>query len=377
MVSQSCNMRCIYCYGHDGEYDNPGMMSQDIAFRTVDWLVDQSRDVKKLTITFFGGEPLLNLPLIKDVVEYTERKRAESGKVFGLGISSNMALLDEGCIEYFKKHKLKILAGFDGPPAIQNRNRMLAGGRVSFDIVSENIANAALHLQNDVRVRSTIRYGKELPDVVNFLYDFCNLNFVTTFVSPSLHKSECSSDDSPVISEECHEFLLRKVLDLAGEIKQKRLKEVRNLLRWQELKNLLDFLNISLATRPPCKMGVNMAGISVTGDIYPCHRFVGLQDYRVGNILDGELHRELYLEKPMFHQEPCSSCWARLLCSGGCLHDNLGKTGSLFKPGEDYCRWIKSKIELGIYLRHEFSDKEKDDLVKENVLSPKACIFDL
>jgi uncharacterized protein len=134
-VTQECNMRCTYCYGDGGEYGSCGDMSQDTAFAAVDWLVAKSGRTKQVRICFFGGEPLLNLRLIEQVVPYARKRAEQAGKEVGFGITTNASLLDDEQIEFLRKHEIKPYVSFDGPKEIQDRQRPFKNGKGSYDAV--------------------------------------------------------------------------------------------------------------------------------------------------------------------------------------------------------------------------------------------------
>lgn len=122
-VAQNCNLSCIYCYGVDGEYNQKGLMRPETAFKAVDWLIEQSQDVKDLVITFFGGEPLLNFRLIKQVVPYAREKAQQHQKNVHFSITTNGTLLTKEAIEYFNENKFSVVISFDGDLEMQNKNR--------------------------------------------------------------------------------------------------------------------------------------------------------------------------------------------------------------------------------------------------------------
>ncbi len=140
-VTQECNLRCIYCYGNGGSYGSGGVMTQRTARKAVDWLIEQSGKVKELRINFFGGEPLLNFPLVQDVLEYALERGRACGKQFEFDITTNGSLLDDEKIAFFKEHDIVPMVSIDGPKELQDRQRPFKNGKGSYDVIAPRIRN--------------------------------------------------------------------------------------------------------------------------------------------------------------------------------------------------------------------------------------------
>ena len=160
-LAQECNMRCVYCYGVGGEYAGGGLMSEETAFRAVDWLIVNSRNALKVGIGFFGGEPLLNFPVMKKVVSYARTKAAEKCKQINFNIITNGSLLTDEIISFLEDEKIEILISFDGPPEYQNRQRPFKDGSGSYDRVHANIQKLRAVFPN-LKGRATV-YGDADP----------------------------------------------------------------------------------------------------------------------------------------------------------------------------------------------------------------------
>ena len=139
--------------------------------------------------------------------------------------------------------------------------------------------------------------------------------------------------------------------------------------------SLLAFLHNS-GRRYPCGAGLGLVGVSCTGDVYLCHRFVGMDAYRLGNVFSIHLNREQYQQLPATFVEECRGCFARFLCAGGCKHDNAGSSGSVFKPPEDVCRLTRRKCEMAAYTVSLLTDEDRAFLTRHSIVSQKLCLLD-
>ncbi len=342
-LAQTCNMRCGYCYGGKGEYGAPGMMKAETALAAVDWLLENSGISEKLSIGFFGGEPLLNVPVLKLVVEYARKRAKSMGKTVVFTVSTNASLLDDDIVAYLLKESIQPLVSLDGPPEVQNRQRPFRNGRGSYDRVLARIqiarasfpirsARATVHGENDP---FEIRRGLE------------EAGFTTCVLSPA---SPSIGDDAPRPGERAKEEAKAAEERMAARFLAYRRDEVARLfeaVRERKLDAggpspplaLLSDLAAGRKRHVACGAGRGVRAISASGDVYPCHRFVGrkefgfggIEDYRAGSMND--FHRTVVDAMPV-----CRSCWARYLCGGGCLYHNRAVSGDMRTPDPLRCR---------------------------------------
>ena len=379
MISQECNMRCIYCYGGGGEYNSRGRMDRRTAFRAVDWLIEQAGGSQdRLTITLFGGEPLLNMPLVKELVLYGEKEAVRADKTLTFGISTNASLVDEETASYLAGTGAfgSVLVGFDGPSAIHGRNRPFRGGTSSYETVVTNLYRMQTLIPSRLNLRATIWKSADFPSVVRYFLDSPFLSFQTVFASPSFHQEGLRR--SPEITEACVDFIRGTVDEFVEAARRHDNQGLRRLIRWLDFRSVLNrMVRPTRKMRFSCGVGQRLVAIASNGDVYPCHRFVGMTDHSIGNIFSPGLDRDTFLDLPTFRMEPCKSCWAARYCIGGCLYNNLANNGSLFEPAETYCALVKEWTRAGMYIAGELDEATKDFLVESCIVQPSPCPIDL
>lgn len=368
-VTQECNLDCVYCYGDGGNYGSSGYMTCDTALKAVDWLVEQSGNEKRLCISFFGGEPLLNFPLIKKVTKYVRKLEKETEKVFKLGVTTNLSLLDEDNLSFLKKNNIIPLISFDGPKEIQDRQRPFKNvDRSSYDVTISKIKKL-ISIIPDIACRPTLMEGTDPTVIRESLYEVGFSKIQMIHASPSLL---CSDKDN-----KCH--YIADTLDMLESDAELFLKNVneRNTagLKKQKAIGLLNGMPYSFIQKQkknfPCGAGRKCVGISCSGDVYLCHRFVGMNEYRLGNVYEAELKRDAYLERSLYIIDKCSDCFAKYVCAGGCYYDNLARTGSLHEPSENTCSLMKRVMELTAYIVANLNTENKEYLVKEKIFSKR------
>ncbi len=375
-VTQECNQRCTYCYGNGGSYGSGGVMTHRTARKAVDWLIEQSRQVKKLRISFFGGEPLLNFPLIQDVVQYALERGTECGKQFAFNITTNGSLLDDEKIAFFKEHDIEPLVSIDGPKELQDRQRPFKNGKGSYDIIAPKIRNLLRVLPKSA-CRATLVGNGDPVAVDNALRELGFARRQVATASRSLFDvSENSGGGfrrSIAAMLDKAELEALEILEATGSRGAKKLNDLKGSamlfsLVEQFVNNRKRYCN--------CGAGKGMVAVSCSGDVYLCHRFVGTEGQRLGDIFSEPLKREMYLTGLLGLQDKCASCHAKYVCAGGCYHDNLGTTGNVFECDEDMCVLSRRLTELAAAVCGLLSADDRAYLIKEKVIEKKPCPTD-
>lgn len=373
LVTQKCNLGCVYCYGGDGSYGQQGYMTEDTAIRSIDWLINQSKDVRLLSVCFFGGEPLLRFSLIKKVVEHAKVKGKEHNKDFRFSITTNATLLEEKEIEFFEEHNVNILVSFDGTQKLQDSQRPFKSGKGSYAITIPKIKRL-LDVRPHTSCRATLAVNTDPVSVRNALYDIGFKSVHMNVSSPSL-----LNGIGKVSNPERNYYEMLRMIESDSEamlrnIFRRDTEKLRN--KYNQLKNLLVNFIYSVRKHHPCGAGRTFAGVSVSGDVYLCHRFVGMEEYKIGTVFDTELKRDIVEESPLKTVPKCSNCSSKYLCGGGCYHDNLGTTGSIFDPPEDMCRYRRSLVKLVASLSGSLDAADMNYLIDENIIPEKPCPID-
>ncbi len=374
-VVQSCNLSCLYCYGDDGTYGERAWMSEKTAMQAVDWLIDASGCVKTLRINFFGGEPLLNFPLMKTIVSYVLARGEAAEKKTLFQVTTNGTLLDDEIIIFLQKHDFKVLVSLDGPKDIHDKQRRFADGGGSYDAVTKHLGSLIASVP-DTDVHAVIMGDTDPKVVINALEGFGFRGISVLPASGSLFsKADEGKEnrDSAAILQRMEEEA-ELWIDLARK---------RDIMGLQHLKSYSQFaaaLKTLLQNRKnyhPCGAAIGLVAVSCSGDIYPCHRFVGQNHYRIGNIFSKELDRTSYLKSPVMTSENCIDCFARFYCAGGCKQDNVISGSSLFSPSEDMCRIRRRQFELAAYITAELANEERLLLEQAGIIPSKPCPLDL
>jgi len=357
-LAQTCNLACTYCYGQSGSYGGSGLMSTETGRKAVDWLMANSGGVKQVHIGFFGGEPLLNLPVLKETVDYAKEQAARHGKEVRFGITTNATLLNEETVAYLKQEKIEPLVSCDGPAEIHDRQRPFRNGQGSHAAVTAGAGRLRTAFPK-VTARATlcgdtdpfaVRRGMEEAGFAH-----CRL----TLASPVLLDG-ARADDDPA----AHEAAAARML----EYRRQEAREVFTAIAGRSLDPehrpevfaLLSGLASDEKRHSGCGIGRGMRGVSVDGGLYPCHRFVGLEEFRMGNLDDyrseglNEYHRAVVENLP-----ECRDCWARYFCGGGCFYENRGRTGDMRRPDPLFCREVRTLQEDLIAGWCRLSDAER------------------
>ncbi|HHY28045.1 MAG TPA: nif11-like peptide radical SAM maturase [Desulfitobacterium dehalogenans] len=377
-LTQSCNLRCIYCYGDGGEYGAGGSMDTATAKQAVDWLITNSGKMKKIHLGFFGGEPFINFPLMKTTVDYAQGKAQEAHKEVAFYVTTNATLLDDEKIAFIKEHQISVQISFDGPKEVQDAQRPYATGQGSYDSVVPKIKKL-LALVPEASGHGVL-WGDTNPQLVKAtLQDLGFTSLTLAPASPSLFADGSEKIQSIRKTQAQLRALGQETEAWLHHLRGRDVGILRGLRASSGGYGIYPGMIALLHNRRKyhfCGVGRKMVGVSVTGDIYPCHRFVGNDDYKLGHVGDEKFNRNNYLQSPLAARVNCSSCFARYYCAGGCLHDNLSSSGSPNVPSEEICHLRRRELELAAVIVSNLSSDDQAFLVNEQIISPKPCPLD-
>jgi uncharacterized protein len=375
LLTQSCNLKCVYCYGDGGKYGAGGMMEESTAFQAVDWMLEQSGKIKKLYIGFFGGEPFLNFPLMKAVVEYAEKRVQEMDKQVVSHTTTNATLLDDEKIVFIKEHQIQVMISFDGPQEIQDAQRPYVNGAGTYDSTVPKIRKL-LAVLPEAPGHAVILGNTDPQYIKNALQEIGFEQISVMPVSQSLFQGKPgnpNSDRDTRVLLQALEEEAETWMRLARNRDREALKSFTD--KSQLYQGLIALLH-NTKRRHACGAGLGLAGVSCTGDIYLCHRFVGQDEYKLGSVFAQGLNREKYQKSPTTGNGKCTACFARYYCAGGCKHDNAGSCGSISEPSEDMCRLRCRELELAATIIGRLEDEDKAFLVEQQIFPPKPCPLD-
>ncbi len=344
-ICHDCNMRCGYCFASGGSYNTArDYMSAEVAKKSVDFLIENSKSRKNLEIDFFGGEPLLNLDVIKSTVDYAKKQALKKGKVFNFTTTTNCVLLDQPTIDYLNSEMFNVVLSIDGRKSTHENMRH----SLDKDIGYNEILASAKKMQQARGDKSYYVRGTFTAKNLDFSADILALNdegFDQISIEPVVLE-----DSSPLaIKKEHIETAKKEYQRLANEYLDRRQTD-----KWF---NFFHFMN-DLETGPclekrmtGCGAGTEYLSISPTGEIYPCHQFVGIKEFVLGNVFDGinrQDIRDTFGNISILSKPECQSCFAKYNCGGGCIA-NAYKYGSgltgIYSGG---CELMRERVRLSL-----------------------------
>jgi len=373
-LTQSCNLNCVYCYGDGGGYGTGGTLEEKTAFQAVDWLIEQSGKMKRIHIGFFGGEPFLKFPLMKAIIEYANQRVQEVNKEIDYNCTTNATLLDDEQIAFIKDNNISVLISIDGPREVHDAQRPFANGKGSYDFIVPRIKKM-LSILPDTPGHAVI-VGNTDPQMVKDALK--EIGFRKISVIPASQSLFSEDPDNRQGKRDISNLL--NVLEQEAEtwIRLTQSRDIQALEKLKDRSNLY-FGLVALFQHNKiyhaCNAGLGMFAVSVTGDVYLCQRFVGMDKYKIGTVFDHDLNREKYQKSPISNPL-CSACLARYYCAGGCRHDNVGSGGSITTPSEEMCRLRRRELELAASILCRLDPADQDFLLGSKILTPKPCPLD-
>ena len=363
-VAHTCNLNCEYCFAGQGKYHGEdALMSFEVGKQALDFLVKNSGTRKNLEVDFFGGEPLVNFDVVKQLVKYARSIEKEVGKHFRFTLTTNGVLLDDDVIDFLNKEMNNVVLSLDGRKEVNDAKRKTLNGQGSYDIIVPKF-------QNFVKKRGDKEYYMRGPFTRNNL-DFTN----DIFHMLDLGFKELSIE--PVVSKPDTDYALREE-DLSLIYEQYEILAKEMIKRRRE-KNPFTFYHymIDLSGGPciykritGCGSGTEYLAVTPNGDFYPCHQFVGDKNFLMGNVKDGITNTKLRDEFKLcnvYSRKECENCWAKLYCSGGCAANSFHTTGSINGVYEYGCKLFKKRIECAIMVKiaeamDEMEEEEKNTI---------------
>lgn len=347
-VAHTCNLNCSYCFASQGKYHGDrALMSFEVGKRAIDFLVENSGTRTNLEVDFFGGEPLMNWDVVKEIVLYARSIEKEKHKNFRFTLTTNGMLIDDEVIEFSNKEMSNVVLSLDGRKEIHDRLRVDYKGEGSYDkIVPKFQKLVEARGGKNYYMRGTFTHAN--PDFTKDVFHMADLGFTELSMEPVVG----APDDPASLTPEDIEIVKEQYEILANEM-LKREKEGNPITFYHYMLDLTEgpciYKRIS-----GCGSGTEYMAVTPWGDLYPCHQFVGEDSYKLGNIFDGvtnEALRDEFRCCNAYAREECKDCWAKLYCSGGCAANAFHASGTItgvYKPG---CELFKKRIECAIMMR--------------------------
>ncbi|MDZ4818720.1 MAG: radical SAM protein [Planctomycetota bacterium] len=353
-VAQKCNLGCTYCYAEQGSFGgNAASMPEEIAKASVDRLFKGIEPGDVFTLAFMGGEPLANRATLHAAARHAAREATVRRVKVGFTMTTNATLLRQEDIDLFQEYRFTITVSIDGLPASQDRLRPFVSGRGSYDRVRENVGRLLARPDRSFRVLARVTVtpdNLELPEIMAHLLE---MGFDGVMFSPML--------SAPSGKEEMQSADLDKLLDQLIQCGERFLQELREgrILPFSNVIETLQRIHRRTRDHYPCGAGGGYMAVSAEGNLYACHRFVNDERGRMGNLsqgVDSKKQAEWLEERHLQNQLPCSTCWARHLCSGSCHYEVINRG----RPACDYIRgWLDYCLKLYAYLMSHHSEALK------------------
>lgn len=354
-VAHTCNLNCSYCFASQGKYNGErAVMSFEVGKQALDFLVANSGNRKNLEVDFFGGEPLLNFQVVKDLVKYARSLEKAANKNFRFTLTTNGMLIDDDVIDFANKEMSNVVLSLDGRKSVHDRFRVDYSGKGSYDTIVPKFQKLVKERNGkNYYMRGTFTHNN--PDFLEDIKTMLDLGFNELSMEPVV----CAKGDPQALTMEDLPIVLKQYEDLATLMIERR-REGRPFTFYHYMIDLSGgpciYKRIS-----GCGSGTEYMAVTPWGDLYPCHQFVGDEKFKLGNIWDGVTNKTVQNEFAscnVYAREKCNDCWARLYCSGGCAANAYHATGDVKGVYEYGCELFRKRMECAIMVAVSEIDDE-------------------
>ena len=355
-IAHDCNLACKYCFAEEGEYHGRrALMSLEVGKKALDYLIENSGNRRNLEVDFFGGEPLMNWDVVKELVKYGREKEKEYNKNFRFTLTTNGVLLDDEVMEFVNKEMSNVVMSLDGRKEINDKMRPFRNGKGSYDLIVPKFKKLAdSRNQTNYYIRGT--FTRNNLDFSKDVIEYADLGFTQMSIEPVVADPEeeyaLREEDIPKILEE-YDKLAKEYI--------KRKKEGRGF-------NFFHFM-IDLQGGPcvykrlsGCGSGTEYLAVTPWGDFYPCHQFVGNEDFLMGNVDTGIVNAKVRDEFKccnVYSKEKCKKCFARFYCSGGCAANSYNFHGNINDAYDLGCELQRKRVECAIMIKAALAAEEE------------------
>lgn len=357
-VAHTCNLNCSYCFASQGKYQGDrAVMSFEVGKQAFDFLIAKSGTRRNLEVDFFGGEPLMNFEVVKQLVAYARSIEKQHNKNFRFTLTTNGMLLDDEINEFLNKEMSNVVLSLDGRKKVHDKYRVDYRGLGSYDTVVPKFQRLVeMRGGKDYYVRGTFTH-----DNVDFTEDILHMADLG-FTELSMEPVVCAADDPVALTEEDKPKIFEQYEKLAFEM-LKRKKQGNGFTFYHYM---LDLKNGPCIYKriTGCGSGTEYMAVTPWGELFPCHQFVGDPKYSLGNIWDGVTNKSVqdeFRSCNAYARKECNDCWARLYCSGGCAANAYHATGSVNGVYEYGCELFKKRIECAVMMKVAEAEDENAD----------------
>lgn len=347
-VAHTCNLTCDYCFASQGKYQGDhALMSFEVGKQALDFLIAHSGNRRNLEVDFFGGEPLMDWDVVKQLVNYARSVEKEHGKNFRFTLTTNGLLLDDDVMEFANKEMHNVVLSLDGRKEIHDKLRRTAGGQGSYDVIVPKFQKFVKSRNNTgYYVRGTYTHGN--VDFTNDIFHMADLGFTELSMEPVVCDPKepyaLTAADLPLLFEQ-YEILAKDML--------RREKEGKPITFYHYMIDLTGGPCIYKRVTG-CGSGTEYMAVTPWGELFPCHQFVGDPAYSLGDIWKGVTHPEVqdkFRKCNAYARPDCKDCWAKLYCSGGCAANAYHATGDITGIYEYGCQLFRKRMECAIMIQ--------------------------
>ena len=347
-IAHDCNLRCEYCFASTGDFGKGRkLMTFETGKKAIDFLLEKSGDRENLELDFFGGEPLMNFEVVKQIVEYARSREKEYGKRFRFTITTNGMLLDDDKIDFINKEMSNVVLSIDGRKEVNDNIRKRVDGSGCYDVILPKFKKLVEKRgDKEYYVRGTFtKHNLDFSEDVFSLYDegFDQISVEPVVCEPEAPYALTEKELSAIFSE--YERLSARILE--NEKHGGKFNFFHFMLD-------LDQGPCAIKRLRGCGCGNEYVAITPDGDIYPCHQFVGLEEYKMGNLDEGTFNLDMKAEFAASHvytKPECKKCWAKFYCSGGCNANNYIYAGDIHNAHKFSCQLEKKRLECAIMMK--------------------------
>ena len=347
-VAHTCNLNCSYCFASQGKYHGDrAVMSFEVGKRALDFLIENSGTRRNLEVDFFGGEPLMNWQVVKDLVKYARSIESQYNKNFRFTLTTNGVLIDDDVIEFCNKEMSNVVLSLDGRKEIHDRLRVDYAGNGSWDkIVPKFQKLVKARGDKSYYIRGTFTHAN--PDFMKDIQAMLDLGFTELSLEPVV----CGETDEARLTDEDIKIVCQQYEELAQLMLQRK-KEGRPFTFYHYMIDLTGgpcvYKRVS-----GCGSGTEYMAVTPWGDLYPCHQFVGEEKFKLGDIFNGVTNNELrekFRKCNVYSKNECADCWAKLYCSGACAANAYHASGDINGVYPSGCELFKKRIECAIMIK--------------------------
>ncbi len=356
-IAHTCNLNCSYCFASQGKYQGErALMSFETGKRALDFLIENSGTRRNLEVDFFGGEPLMNWQVVKDLVNYARSIEKEHNKNFRFTLTTNGILIDDDVIDFCNKEMDNVVLSLDGRKEVHDKFRVNYEGKGSYETVVPKFQDFVKKRgDKGYYIRGTFTHNN--TDFTNDIFHMADLGFTELSMEPVV----CPPGDPYALTDEDMPVLFEQYEILAKEM----IKRKKNGNGFTFYHYMIDLKNGPCIYKriSGCGSGTEYMAVTPWGDLYPCHQFVGDEKYKLGDIYNGVTNTQIqneFRQCNAYSRPDCKDCWAKLYCAGGCAANSYHATGSVSGIYEYGCDLFKKRIECAIMMQIAYEDENSD-----------------